>query len=230
MWIWSILLHIKSWWYQKKYIIFKKNNGCWIFQNPWKDDISATVFSYWNHHSRKACNVRVGKKVVWNLVPSKHRWCLTAHTETVLRTELQNSGWLTLLLLPPAEQAWLSHGQFNKMNHPSLTLPERYDLHICPWGAPWFCQWNDCPLTAHWYCFIHALHFFLKLLSPVCFQGDEYVCSDMSYTIPKEIKLSLVICIDFPLPAKISFKSIAICRKTEDRTDNWWIIFNAFFE
>lgn len=94
--------------------------------------------------------------------------------------------------------------------------------------APWFCQWNDCPLSAHWYCFIHALHFFLKLLSPVCFQGNEYVCSDMSYSIPKEIKLSLVICIDFPLPTKISFKSIAICRKTEDRNDNWWIIFNAF--
>ena len=162
MWIWSILLHTKSWWYQKKYIIFKRNNGCWIFQNPWKD-YSATMFSHWNHHSRKAHNVRVGKKVVWNLVPSKHCWCLTTHTETVLRTELQNSGWLTLLLLPPAEQGWLWHGQFNKMNHPSLTLPERYDLHICPWGAPWFCQWNDCPLSAHWYCFIHALHFFLKL-------------------------------------------------------------------
>lgn len=53
------------------------------------------------------------------------------------------------------------------------------------------------------------------------------MCSDMSYSIPKEIKLSLVICIDFPLPTKISFESIAICRKTEDRTDNWWIIFNA---
>lgn len=62
----------------------------------------------------------------------------------------------------------------------------------------------------------------------MCFQGNEYVCSDMSYNIPEEIKPSLVICIDFPLPTKISFKSIAICRKTEDRTDNYCVIFHAF--
>lgn len=37
----------------------------------------------------------------------------------------------------------------------------------------------------------------------------------MSYNIPKEVKRPLVICIDFPLPTKINFKAVAICRKTQ---------------
>lgn len=66
---------------------------------------------------------------------------------------------------------------------------------------------------------------------PVClFAGNGDVYSDVSYNIPKEIKPSLVMCIDFLLPTKISFKGMAICKKTPDMTAHWWIISHAFLD
>lgn len=43
------------------------------------------------------------------------------------------------------------------------------------------------------------------------------MCNGVSYNIPKEIKPSLVACIDFPLPTKIHFKGIAIVGKLKTR-------------
>lgn len=96
--------------------MFVRKNGCWIFQNPGKvtvPQLSLTEVITAERHIL----LEWGRKCyeIWcsalqtTLVPAcpYWNWYLTAHTETVLGTNLQNSFWLTLLIL---FTSWERHG------------------------------------------------------------------------------------------------------------------------
>lgn len=75
-----------------------------------------------------------------------------------------------------------------------------------------------------WILFCSCSAFLSELLYlQVHLRRNGYMCCDVSYSKPKEMKPPLVNCIDFPLPTKVNFKAIAICRKTQGRIPGGWL-------
>lgn len=161
-------------------------------------------------------------------MPSKHHWYMTA----ALKQCWNQASKLSLTPGAPSFTSWERHGCYMDnlirsitqilLYHTAVTGTYAFEGHfVFASGITVLFLLTEVVLFTPCISFRNFGH-------RVCLQGNEDVCSDVSYNIPTEIKPSLVICIDFPLPTKISFKGMAICRKTQDRIDNWWIISHAF--
>lgn len=137
------------------------------------------------------------------------RWG-TAHSETALGASLQAQPDSLGYFFTSGEHmiaAWISHGPFYFTDVTCTSAPKRHFSFASGLAA----------LSLHTDTLFGSRSAFLPelLTRQVLWPENGYMCIDMSYNIPKEVKRPLAICIDFSLPTKINFKTVAICRKTQ---------------